>query len=424
MLRCIWCLTGAQLHLRCDALVTCLETWLVLLLQAGPFRRLARAVDAPMAALLALSQHPGWSTSHQRLFQQLCQARARLAMLLMPIQGGSPSVDRGSAEAGIMQEAEAGAGGWAQQAVPACPAGDVWQQVLQLGGAGGLQASSAGSAAAAATAGKAMQIQRAGEDGASQALFLAAHAAVWRMWAGEVAARSFSSRLSMAPISRPPQPLPRFAAHVAALPGVTFPAPLMPIGVVAAPRAPAAHLQQHAAAGRGELSPADETAEAAALLAQDADPLGPAGLALAALEVAQHYIGSQPCSHPASSQQSERPAAAAYADGMLAGGAPAPISAAAGVLLWLAQGAAMRVDERQRQRALLQCALHGTWLWRLREAVAEDGAVQERCRRELVALSNRLAGGPAGVATPAFPGIASRMSVPGATLVALSTVHG
>lgn len=51
-------------------------------MQAPQFQRLAAAADAAMRSLLSLTQQPGWGPEHQRLFQLLCQLRARLALLL------------------------------------------------------------------------------------------------------------------------------------------------------------------------------------------------------------------------------------------------------------------------------------------------------------------------------------------------------
>jgi hypothetical protein len=136
------------------------------------------------------------------------------------------------------------------------------------------------------------------------------------------------------------------------------------------------------------------------VLAGDPNPLAPAGLAMAALQLAQQYLSlSSPNTKGAGTSATSSPAGSAAGSGSGGGcggsGARAQGGslAAAHVLLWLAQGAAVRVDARPQQQALLQCALRGRSLGRLRGMLEGDLALQEWCRRELVALSNRMAGG-------------------------------
>ena len=62
-------------------------------MQAALFQRLATAIDRRMPALLTLAQGPGWAAPQQQLFQQLCQLRARLALLLA---AQAPAVASGS----------------------------------------------------------------------------------------------------------------------------------------------------------------------------------------------------------------------------------------------------------------------------------------------------------------------------------------
>jgi hypothetical protein len=114
---------------------------------------------------------------------------------------------------------------------------------------------------------------------------------------------------------------------------------------------------------------------AAAEVAQDPGCLGPAQLALTAFQLAEQLavVGSAI---------------------ELAGAAGAGTSAWQ-LLLEQGSAAAASATEPAQQRQLLLLLLHGqrAWQQRLRRALAADQQLQQRCRRELVAVANRLASG-------------------------------
>lgn len=364
-----------------------------------------------MRAMLPLAQQPSWQPSHQHLFQQLCQLRARLAMLLAPVAATSATAaqDPSGREPGDSPPASSSQGtrlaaldlqGWQLGSAPAGAAWQAWQAVLELGqpvGATGHQA------AACSTAPPAQQQAGSGSTRSSSSerstptctlpAFLAARVTARALLeqvapaggeaagqgAGTAAAPAGTGSHGAAGPQLPAngsalQLTPEFAASVPALPGVEFLPPALP-------GAAAARLPE---AARRQAGPSGTNLPALALLGSNPDPLSPAKLTLAALHLAQQHLNLGTGSHhnaPAGQPPTEH------------SGRDASSGAVVHALLWLGQAAAARVEGRQEQRALLECALHGERFGALRRAAERDVVLQDWCRRELLALSNRLAGG-------------------------------
>ena len=288
--------------------------------------------------------------------------------------------------------------------LPPGSAAEAWRPVLELG---------AGPAGAAGAAGRGEKGSAAGGPPSRSPFFLAARVAAWKLLAaggsagggagsGPTASSGCAGELSYleeaaALPAAGPQPPLNFVTHVPGLPGVSFPAPRQRQLRAGPPPPSEAPSPQPPAGGTSAAGGiVDGSLRALALLARDPDPLGPAGLALAALEMAQQHLSN---SGPAAAACVGAPMCADSSSGSSGGGSGAGGgatldggAAAARVLVWLAQGAAARVVERRQQRALLQAALCGPALAQLRAWAEADSAVQGWARQGLLALSNRLAG--------------------------------
>ena len=142
---------------------------------------------------------------------------------------------------------------------------------------------------------------------------------------------------------------------IPALPGVRFLPPCLPAGAD----------QLRLASKRSGMAAAAEAA--AAEVDADPDRLGPAQLALASLQLAERASAG-----PAGAADPAWPA-----------------------LLDLAAAASAAASEPTQQRALLALLLHGQqpWQQRLQARLGGDAQLQQRCRRDLVAVLNRLSAG-------------------------------
>lgn len=314
---------------------------------AAALQRLQASAEACMAGVMGSLQQKGPEGRQQLqpLFQQLCQLRGRLMLSLALSSSTSGSED----EAGVLPADAA-----------AVPAAHVWRQVLQM---------PANVAAAAAKARRAMAGCKPSCPTQQQLL------------AACVAATCVV------------QSMPTCVAHAAgktgdasgrsttcaALPGVLFELPPLPEGPALSCGHPPGGIstlggspQPGALADPPSLATAAERAGVA--LERDADCLAPAQLVLASLRLAARQGA------PA--------------------GTPRPLQAAAQGAAWerllgLAAAAAADAADPSQQRHLLLALLHGCrpWQARLRQALATDEGLQQRCRRELVGVFNRLASG-------------------------------
>lgn len=152
--------------------------------------------------------------------------------------------------------------------------------------------------------------------------------------------------------------------QVSALPGVSFLPPPQPLAPRPSPDNDGDSVEAMAAAADAATTE----------MQQNPGCLGPVHLTVAALQMAE----------------------AAAPEG--AGVAALPAALAWPALLDLAAAAAATASERREQQQLLLLLLHGraSWLQRLRQALDADERLQQRWRRELVSVSNRLASDPSG----------------------------
>ena len=332
---------------------------------AAALHQLQGAADACMGALMQAVQQPRADEQEQQrqerqaVFQQLCQLRARL--MLSFAAAATASTDSGDSEASAPQpvvaplllvEVDSSSCGSS-----ATTAAQVWRTVLQM--PADVPAAAAAAAAAASAAGE------GGMPLSSRQQFLAACVAVECY---QQAATGVNNSNCSATAAEPTGYSFGFRPEIAALPGVRFELPPVPQG----------DLGPHPAAAKptGVSAAMAAAAEAAAAeVAQDPGCLGPAQLALTAFQLAEQLavVGSAI---------------------ELAGAAGAGTSAWQ-LLLELGSAAAASATEPAQQRQLLLLLLHGqrAWQQRLRRALAADQQLQQRCRRELVAVANRLASG-------------------------------
>ena len=343
---------------------------------AAALQQLQASADASMAGLMQAMQAPGeQQAGRQAVFQQLCQLRARLMLAFAGSAGAAGGDSRTAAAAGA-------AGGDAAPATAAAKgphlmpesreqpsAAQTWRSIL-------LMPPDAAAAAAAARS------SAAGGGSGVMALSRQQLLAAW-VAATSYAQASASSVTGSGHAGAPSTPnsggiiaagvQPAFQSEVPGLPGVRFepPAPLA-----------------GGSCGRDAVSfeaAADAAAEA---VANEPDTLGPAPLTLAALHLAQQVAAG-----------STR-GAGSVAPGAAGTGAATVAALAWPLLLELASAAAGTATVAEARQQLLLVLLHGrqVWLCQLRQALAADAELQRSCRRELVAVANRLASG--GVVGP------------------------
>lgn len=338
---------------------------------AAALHQLQGAADASMAGLMQAMQAPGeQQAGGQAVFQQLCQLRARLMLAFAGAAGAADAAAAGDAAgdaAAVEGKGSAAAGGLHVVADADQATAQAWRSVMLM------PPDVAAAAAAAASA-----AVRSGTRHPSRPQFLAAWVAATSYLQASVAAAwsscggsssgggSTSGEEGSSTVHAGAQAT--CATEIPALPGVRFQPP-PPLAAAAA------------AAGRdsGATGLAAAAEAAAVEVAQDPDCLGPVHLTLTALQLAQQM--------------------AASAQG--AAGSPAiagATDAAWPLLLELASAAAAMPAEPLQQRQLLLLLLHSqqAWLCRLRAALGANAELQRRCRRELVAVSNRLASGQTG----------------------------
>jgi hypothetical protein len=333
---------------------------------AAALHQLQGAADACMGALMQAMQQPRADEQEQQrqerqaVFQQLCQLRARL-MLSFAAAAATASTGSSDSEACAMQPVAApllllnvdSSGGSGSSATTAA---QVWRTVLQM--PADVPAAAAAAAAATAAGGGGMPQP-------SRQQFLAACVAVecYRQ-----AATGVSNSNDSAAAAEHTGNSFGFQTEIAALPGVLFELP--PLSLLA--------LGPHSAAAKptGASAAMAAAAEAAAAeVAQDPGCLGPAQLALMAFQLAEQLAEVGSATEPA--------------------GTAGAGTSARQLLLELAAAAAASATEPAQQRQLLLLLLHGqrAWQQRLWRALAADQQLQQRCRRELVAVANRLASG-------------------------------
>lgn len=321
---------------------------------AAALQELQSAANSSMPRLMQAMQQQQQAQQEEQpgmqqvLFQELCQLRARLMLAL----AAGPSSDDDSSATNVA--------GWHLAAASAATAAQDWRAVLLMPP----DVAAASAAAASASAGDASQ--------PSRQVFLAAC----------VAARCYLQACSGPSSGKGTGSSDSglgFVTEVAALPGVTFPPPPPPAAPAAGPT-----VLNRAARGGGHAPEVLAAAAEAAADEVERDPgcLGPVQLALSALQLAQQAAACMPAPQTAA--------------GAVAGGqAASPEVLAWPLLLDLAAAAMATAVEPRQQQQLLLLALHGQrpWLQQLRAALAADQQLQQRWRRELVAVANRLASG-------------------------------
>lgn len=329
---------------------------------SGGLQQLQSAADASMAGLMQAMQAPGEQQAGlQAVFQQLCQLRARLMLAC----AGAAAATAGLASTAADDAETAGSegsmevGGLHVVADSTQTTAQAWRSVLLM--PPDVAAAAAAAASAAACSGSARH--------PSQQQFFAAWVAAtsyqqassstgWGSYGGCSSSCDGGSGTAQA-LRQPPHQV-----EIPALLGVCFQPPAL--------QATGTTNQSGAASG---LEAAAEAA--AAEVTRDPDCLGPVHLTLAALQLAQRV--------------------AASGEGLAGGSAGAAAAAAWSLLLELASAAAAMAGEPRQQRLLLLVLLHNQQAWprRLREVLAADVELQRSCRRELVAVANRLASGRA-----------------------------
>lgn len=326
---------------------------------SGVLQQLQVAADASMAGLMQAMQVPGEQQAGlQAVFQHLCQLRARLMLACAgaaavtaglastAADGGETAVSMGSMETrGLHVVADS-----TQTTAQA------WRSVLLMPPDVAAAAAAAASAAAGSSSRHPSRQQFFAAWVAATSYQQASSSAGWGSYGGCGSSGDGGSGTALA-LWQPPHQV-----EIPALPGVCFQPPAL--------------LATGTTSQSGAASGLEAAAEAAAAeVARDPDCLGPVHLTLAALQLAQRV--------------------AASGEGLAGGSAGAAATAAWSVLLELASGAAAMAGEPRQQRQLLLVVLHNQQAWprRLREALAADAELQRSCRRELVAVANRLASG-------------------------------